>query len=131
MSSAALACPRRPRREEIPATKPSVRPDLDVVEVDGEAVVYDGDARTVHHLNQSAALVFSLCDGMSTVAQIAEAIADVYEMPQDEVLAQVKPLVADLRRLRLLAGGRARAKPPMEPEVDERGRVRVQVPRSS
>lgn len=43
---------------------------LDVHEVEDGLVVYDSASDRVHYLNASAALVFSLCDGQRTAADI-------------------------------------------------------------
>jgi Coenzyme PQQ synthesis protein D (PqqD) len=113
--------------------KPRARTDLDVVEVEGEAVVYDPSARQAHYLNHSAALVFSLCDGETTIFDMADAIVDVYEMPFDEVDSQVRKLLRDLRQLGILEGSAqtpAEAEP-SEEEIDERGRIRIKVPQST
>ena len=113
--------------------KPLARTDLDVVEIDGEAVVYDPHARQAHYLNHSAALVFGLCDGETTILDMADAIGDLYEMPVDEVESQVRTLLRDLRKLGLIEGSKQQpAEPdPLEAELDERGRIRTKVPQST
>ncbi len=47
--------------------KPKVRDDLTVVELDGEAVIYDEETTELHHLNPTATIVFGLCDGTATM----------------------------------------------------------------
>jgi hypothetical protein len=111
--------------------KPRVREDLDVVDVDGEAVVYDPVGRDVHYMNHSAALVFGLCDGASTAREISSAIAEVYEMPVDDVYRQVRELLKGLRSKELLE--RPGEQPAWQPpgwDADERGLVRLAVPES-
>jgi len=120
------------------ASKPRVTDAVAVVPIDGEAVVYDhGGGGLIHYLNHSAALVLALCDGTATIKQIAGAIADVYEMPVDDVEPQVRDAVASLRELGVLEGAR---KPPVTTDgasnatangdLDERRLVRLEVPRS-
>src|SRR5215468_11036108 len=82
--------------------RPRVNADAMVVEIDGEAVVYDDARGQIHYLNHSAALVLDLCDGTATEAEMAAAIAGVYEMPASEVEAQVREAVGSLRGLGLL-----------------------------
>jgi PqqD family protein of HPr-rel-A system len=65
--------------------KPKVRDDLSVVELDGEAVVYDPLSGDIHHLNPSATTVFSLLDGRATVSESARVIADAYRVELSEV----------------------------------------------
>ena len=47
----------------MPLVKPKARDDLTVVELDGEAVIYDEETTELHHLNPTATIVFALCDG--------------------------------------------------------------------
>lgn len=63
--------------------------------VDGLMVLQDGTDR-VHHLNPSAAVIFELCDGTRTIAEIAAEVASLYEL--DGVpLADTAACVGQLR----------------------------------
>jgi hypothetical protein len=104
-----------------------MRPDLAVVEPDHEAVVYDGRLRNVHYLNHTAALVLGLCDGTGTIRELAEDIADAYEMPVDEVESQIRSLLRGFRKIELLE--RRGVKP--QKVRDSRERLRIQVPKST
>jgi PqqD family protein of HPr-rel-A system len=86
----------------MPATKPRIRGDLTVVELDGEAVVYDERNGDLHHLNPTATLVFGLCDGSATGRQLAADIADAYGQPLDEVVEQVHQLLRQFRKANLI-----------------------------
>jgi PqqD family protein of HPr-rel-A system len=91
--------------------KPKVRGDLTVVELDGEAVIYDERTSDLHHLNPTATIVFGLCDGTATMPEIATDIAEAFGVPAAEVEAQVRSLVRRFRAAELLeprAGSRAR-----------------------
>jgi len=62
-----------------PAPAGSVMPDrpvraegLEVHEVDDGLLVYQAQPECVHHLNNTAAIVFELCDGENTVADMNE-----------------------------------------------------------
>jgi Coenzyme PQQ synthesis protein D (PqqD) len=90
----------------MPALKPKVRADLAVVPIEGEAVVYDPVDIRLHHLNATAAVVFQLCDGTGTVKELAEDIAEVVGLPQDQVLPQVRLVVEHLKHSGLLHGKR-------------------------
>jgi PqqD family protein of HPr-rel-A system len=85
-----------------PPQRPRVRGDLTVVELDGEAVVYDDDNGHLHHLNRSATLVFSLCDGRATARELALDIAEAFREPADGVERQLRRLLRDFRRQGLL-----------------------------
>jgi PqqD family protein of HPr-rel-A system len=88
----------------VPAARPKVREDLTVVELDGEAVVYDEASGELHHLNPSATLVFGLLDGTATVRELAADVSDVFGIPAEEVETQLRGLVRSFRRLGLLNG---------------------------
>lgn len=85
------------------AVKPKVRDDLTVVELDGEAVIYDEQTADLHHLNPTATIVFGLCDGTATMSQIATDISEAFGVPAVEVEAQVRGLVRQFRKAKLLA----------------------------
>lgn len=87
------------------AVKPQVRDDLTVVELDGEAVIFDEQTADLHHLNPTATIVFGLCDGTATMAEIATDISEAFGVPGAEVEAQVRGLVRRFRKANLLAPG--------------------------
>jgi hypothetical protein len=84
--------------------KPRARAELAVAEIDGEAVVYDEALNRLHHLNHSAALVLELCDGRTTIVEMAEEIGDVFEMDSRDVEGQIRPLLGQLREQGLVEG---------------------------
>jgi PqqD family protein of HPr-rel-A system len=86
----------------MPVTKPLIRKQLTVVELDGEAVVYDERTGDLHHLNPTATLVFGLCDGTATGRELARDIAAAYGEPEDEVVEQVKVLLRQFRKAKLI-----------------------------
>ena len=114
----------------MPVTRPLARTDLEMVELDGEAVIYDRRTKDLHYLNQSSALVFDLCDGATTMKEMAVAIADVYQVVLGGVERQVRGTVRELRKRGLLTGKGEPAER-QEEETDRRERVRMDVPRSS
>jgi PqqD family protein of HPr-rel-A system len=89
----------------LPAMKPRVREDLEIVELDGEAVIYDEDTRELHHLNPAATIVLSLCDGTLAVKEMAAEISSAFGMAADEVEPQVRKVLKDFRKAGLLDGG--------------------------
>jgi Trypsin-co-occurring domain 2/Coenzyme PQQ synthesis protein D (PqqD) len=60
--------PERPARAE----------GLEILEVADGLMVYQADPECVHHLNNTAAIVFELCDGTNTVPEIGEQLAAVF-----------------------------------------------------
>jgi PqqD family protein of HPr-rel-A system len=85
--------------------KPQMRDDLTVVELDGETVVYDEQSGDLHHLNPTATVVATLCDGTVTIRELATEISAAFEVPQSEVERQVRRLLGRLRRTGLLRDG--------------------------
>jgi PqqD family protein of HPr-rel-A system len=88
----------------VPASRPRVREDLTVVELDGEAVIYDERSGELHHLNPTATLIFGLLDGTATVRELASDVADAFGVPADEVESEIRALIRRLRSLGLLNG---------------------------
>lgn len=88
----------------MPRVKPRSRAELTVAELDGEAVVFDPVPTKLHYLNHSAALIFGLCDGQTTIAQMAEAIGEAYEMDPAELEGQIRPLLKELQERGLVEG---------------------------
>lgn len=82
--------------------RPRARDGLTVLELDAEAVVYDEDTGNLHHLNPTATVVFSLCDGTATATELAADLAEVYGMPAEEVEPQVRRLLQQLKRAGLV-----------------------------
>jgi PqqD family protein of HPr-rel-A system len=76
----------------------------DVLELDMEdgLIVYDRGSSLVHHLNPSARIVWHLCDGSTTIGQLATDIAEQYGLESEQVTAQVSGLVAELEALGLV-----------------------------
>jgi PqqD family protein of HPr-rel-A system len=93
----------------VPRIKPRARAELTVAEIDGEAVVYDPVPTKLHYLNHSAALIFGLCDGRTTIAEMAEAIGEAYEMDPGELEGQMRPLLKELQDRGLVEGKVAEA----------------------
>jgi PqqD family protein of HPr-rel-A system len=92
----------------VPAQKPKIREDLTVVELDGEIVIYDERADDIHHLNPTASVVFSLCDGGSTVKEMAREIAEAFGIVEDQVEKEIRPLLREFRKAGLLVERSAR-----------------------
>ena len=67
---------------------------VDEVDLDGEIVAFDGTS--VHHLAGPAAAVWRLADGTLTAVQIAEVLADAYDVDRVEALRRVDDVVGDV-----------------------------------
>ena len=82
--------------------RPKVREGLTVVELDGEAVVYDEETQDLHHLNPTATIVLGLCDGTETIAEMAGDISTAFGVPVGEVEPQIRTVLRQFRRAKLL-----------------------------
>ena len=59
---------------------PSVVEGLEVNEVSGGLTVYDPATDRVHYLNETAAVVFTLCDGLHSASGIAGFMAEAFAL---------------------------------------------------
>jgi PqqD family protein of HPr-rel-A system len=73
--------------------------DLDM---DDGLVLFNRGSSVVHHLNPSAALVWQLCDGHGSVAQLSEDIAAEYTLDPLAVQGQVGQLIGEFEALGLV-----------------------------
>ena len=85
------------------------RKSADVLELDmGDgAILYDNEARLVHHLNPSATLIWQLCDGSGTAEELAGDIAAEYSLDAQAIADQVMTVIAELDALGLVQDGRS------------------------
>ena len=89
--AAAIPAQRRPRRAA----------DLEVHEVSDGLVVYRAADDSMHHLNPLASAVFELSDGEGG-ADLAEELAEIFGLAEDQAREVVRIALADLRDRALL-----------------------------
>jgi Coenzyme PQQ synthesis protein D (PqqD) len=75
---------------------------IDIAEFTWGFMVHQAEPLRVHHLNNTASAILELCDGHATVAEIADGVADAFNL-EAPPLAEVAACVADLRRIGVLA----------------------------
>jgi PqqD family protein of HPr-rel-A system len=116
----------------VPATKPQIRSDLTLVELDQEAVVYDPVSGLVHYLNPMASLVLQLCDGTSTVKETTADLAEANEVEPGAIAADIRKLIKQFRDAGLVipSAGATRLLEASSDASDERRIVRREVPRN-
>jgi hypothetical protein len=85
----------------MPSARPSVVEGLAVEEVRDGLTVFDPATDRVHYLNATAAIVFSLCDGMHTASEIASVVAQSFELHEPPG-AEIEDCLSMLRSERLL-----------------------------
>jgi len=84
------------------ADQPEQAAGIDLAEYDWGFLVRQAEPLRVHQLNRTASVVLELCDGQTTVAEIAAGIADAFSL-EAPPLAQVIACVDELRRAGVLA----------------------------
>jgi hypothetical protein len=84
--------------------RPSVVDGLDVNQVSDGLIVYDPDRDRVHYLNNTAAAIFTLCDGAREVRAIVEALGTVFGEDAPS-LTEVEACVAQLEDEGMLRSG--------------------------
>jgi hypothetical protein len=65
-------------------------------EVDGENVLFGRTRATAYYLNESASVIWSMCDGTRTVGEIVEFLAETYPENAADVRADVLQVVEGL-----------------------------------
>ena len=65
-------------------------------EFDDELVLYHGTATQVVYLNETAAIVWRLCDGKRTVENICALLKEAYPNMADQVESDVTTTLAEL-----------------------------------
>jgi hypothetical protein len=81
---------------------PVRRADVEWVVLDGEAVLYDPSAHTLHRLNAGAAAVWTACDGTASQGQITRTIEDAYPGSEGVIARDVPAVIESFRRSSLL-----------------------------
>jgi hypothetical protein len=72
-------------------------------QIDNEAVVYGRTGRRAIHLNETATVVWKLCDGERTVADIAVLLAREYPESVDEIADSVSRAVDEMVAARMMS----------------------------
>jgi hypothetical protein len=75
---------------------------LEINQVADGYVVYQPSRDQVHYLNHTAAVILELCDGVTTLDEIAEVLRESYALPE-RPMQEVLDCVAELRSGGLLA----------------------------
>lgn len=73
---------------------PAKVPGMEVNDVADGLVVFDPDEKQVHYLNNTASIVFELCDGKADAAEIAVKAAEL--LPGQDWSSQVAECLDDL-----------------------------------
>ena len=82
--------------------RPMALPSVSSYPLDDELVLYTSTDGQAYILNHTAARVWRLLDGTRTEVTVAQEVADTYGEEYDQVLQDVRELVAHLQTVGLL-----------------------------
>jgi Coenzyme PQQ synthesis protein D (PqqD) len=80
-----------------PSFKPRHTPDFQLEVMGDELLIYHPAQTKVVYCNATSALIWQLCDGERTVAQIVELLASAYPEAGDVVPAQTRDTLRKFR----------------------------------
>jgi hypothetical protein len=83
---------------------PSLRVGVVLIPVVDESVLYEQETGALHQLDHIATLVCGLFDGVSTIDDLAEVLAEGFGADHAVVRYDIMNLVQELERKGLLAG---------------------------
>lgn len=89
--------------EPVTALRPNRAADIRVYPLGDEALVYLPAATVAYTLNRSARVIFELCDGRNTVADIGRECAEPLGCSPDALLPDVEQAVSELCRAGLVS----------------------------
>ncbi len=92
-------------REPLPdqRVRPCQLPGTRVEQRGGRVVVCDADRSVMLALNESAAALWELCDGNTTIDEMVMAICEAASIPAEKARDDVERTLAEFRRAGLLA----------------------------
>jgi len=82
--------------------KPEQNPSLAWRSIEGEVVVISPEEGIMHELNETASFIWNLADGKHTSVEIANRLAEEFEVPLEVACADTEELIALLRDRHLL-----------------------------
>jgi hypothetical protein len=77
-----------------PIQIPKPIPGFQVQSLDGEVVLLHPTSAVILHLNQTGALVWQLCDGLRSVADIILLLGDAYPESRKQIESDVPQIIA-------------------------------------
>jgi len=73
-----------------------LKEDYLLEKIDGEVSVYHPTLTTAVYLNETGALIWELCDGSRSVADIIDTLCELYPESSTQIEIDVKTLVSQL-----------------------------------
>ena len=79
------------------------RPDLEIEDAGGDLLAYVPEREDTVYLSETARLIWQLCDGQRTGADMVELIRDAYPEVSEDIEQQVRDALGMLERRGLVA----------------------------
>lgn len=76
-----------------------------IEELEGETVLFHPVRNIIIHANETATLIWQLCDGTRTISEIAEILCEAYPEARPQIEAEVPLAIQELRKKGALEGG--------------------------
>jgi len=76
-----------------------------IEEMDGEIILFHPGKNIIVHSNETAALIWQLCDGINTIPQIVDILIGAYPEARAEIAKDVPDTIQKLRAQGALDGG--------------------------
>lgn len=85
---------------------PRLRPDLQLLEVEGDVLLIDPELGQLHLLDRLSVAIWPLLDGTATIAELVDDLSAGFNAPAHVVRQDLSTLVRALRRRELLDDSR-------------------------
>ncbi len=72
---------------------PNTVPGFELEEIDGELLLYSPELNRSIHMNSAASLIWRLCDGKVTVAELIELLASAFPESKDSIEQDVSDTI--------------------------------------
>ncbi len=82
--------------------KPRANEGLSVHSEGTEMVVLNRDEEQIHQLSETAAVIFSQCDGNRTPADLVNRLCEQFDVDPDQATRDVHQLLVELRMKKLI-----------------------------
>ncbi len=76
------------------ADRPRRKPDYRIEQMDGELLLFHPASSQVMYCNETAGMIWALCDGERTAAEIAELLAGAYPESAAEITRDLNETLA-------------------------------------
>jgi len=79
-------------------SKPYRNPDYRLETVDGDVMLFHPAKTQIHYLNQTAALIWQLCDGSRSIGEMILLLQENYPEAQGDIPNDVRATLHDLKQ---------------------------------